>query len=292
MAGGGRDERVAGVERRHTELGHGVYGLRGEAPTDRQVRHDDDRGRIHPIHGGDQRRDGRPSAEHATPSAGVDEERAQRLHPQGVGVVWPARQDDGREAWRLGRERDDLPEPGARCFGREVFMADVAPPGLPPPADPAHGRHHHLVHRRAEAELAVGVVQGRSDPCRLHGLRRGEEGVDEGAGRFSRLQQEPRADCGVPGPLASGDLVAHEPKLVDRQLRVPAMAAGRARGHRDVVAPLPRAQRGHRDRQQAARLPDGQRQLVGPPDAWSSAITVGHPVVCRPTLPSRHGPQW
>jgi hypothetical protein len=137
-------------------------------------------------------------------------------------------------------------------------MADITPPGFPPPADPAHGRHHHLVGRQPEAELAGGVVQGRPDPSGFHGLRRVEEGVDEGAGRLGWLQQEPRADCGVPGPLASGDLVAHEPQFVYRQLRVPAMAAARARGHRDVVAPFPGPQGGHRDRQQAARLSDGQ----------------------------------
>ena len=41
-------------------------------------------------------------------------------------------------------------------------MTDVAPPGLPPPADPANGRHQHLVYRRADAALTVRVVQGRS----------------------------------------------------------------------------------------------------------------------------------
>ena len=53
VAGGGRDESIAGVEGRYTELGHGVYGLGGKAPTGGQVRHDDDRGRTHPIYGGD-----------------------------------------------------------------------------------------------------------------------------------------------------------------------------------------------------------------------------------------------
>ena len=257
MAGGDRDERVAGVERRHAEPGHGAYGVHGEAAAHRQVRHDDHRGRLHLLHGGEQGRDGRPGAEHAAPSAAVDEERAQRLHPQGMGVVRAARQDDGRESLRLRREGRDLSQPRAHGFGREVLMADAAPPGLPPPPDPPHGRHHDLVDRRAQAELVGGVVQARSDPSGLHRLRGVEEGVDEAASRLSRLQQEPRAGCGVRGPLASGDLVAHEPELVDRHHGVPAVAAARARGRREVVAPLPRPQRGHRDRQQAARLLDG-----------------------------------
>ena len=229
----------------------------GGAPAHRQVRHDDHRCRSHPFDGGDHGRDGGPGAEHATPSARVGEERAQCLQPQGVGVVRAARQDDGRESPRLRRECRDLSEPRAHGFGREVLMADAAPPGLPPPPDSAHGRHHDLVDRRTEAELLRGVVQARSDPSGLHRLRGVEEGVDEAASRLSRLQQEPRAGCGVRGPLASGDLVAHEPELVDRHHGVPAMAAARARGRREVVAPLPRPQRGHRDRQQAARLLDG-----------------------------------
>jgi hypothetical protein len=139
---------------------------------------------------------------------------------------------------RLRREGDDPPEPGAHGLGRDVFMADLASPGLPPPTDPAHGRHHHLVDRGTEAQL-TGGIQARPHPRRIHVPRGSEERVDEVAGRFGRLEQEPHAHGGIAGTLAPSDLVAHEAQLVDRPARVPAVAAARARGRRNLVAALP-----------------------------------------------------
>ena len=284
MAGGGRDERVAGVERRYAAHGHCVrLARRGAGRSTGATRR---RPRPAPP-GGRWRPTPLPASERrARNTAGRHgQERAECFQPQGVRVAWPAGQDDGREMLRLRARRRRssrarcvrLRSQGVHGRRRTARSPTSGRSGAWPASSPRRSSDRGRA-RRWRRPGSLGPVR---DPWTAR--RRGR--LDEGAGRLSGVQQEPRADCGVPGPLASGDLVAHEPQFVDRQLRVPAMAAGRARGHRDVVAPFPRAQGGHRDRQQAARLLDGQgTQPAGPADAWSSAITAGHPVACRPTL--------
>jgi hypothetical protein len=180
-----------------------------------------------------------------------------------VRVAGPAGEEDGLAGSRLRRESNELAEPHAHRFGRHVFVPDIAPSDLPPLTDPAHGRHHHLIDRPTEAELADGVVQAHPDPSRVHGFCGGEKSVDEVAGRFGGFQQEPRADCRIGGPLAAGDLIAHEPQLIHRSGRVAAVAAHRSRRRRNVITALPGSQGGDRHRQQPARLLDGQRVTSG-----------------------------